>query len=123
MPSTSGKQSVGNRRSLFDIILLPVITFDLDSIDIGVMKHGDLREVLFPFTNTGDADLVIELVTACKCTEIEWPVLPIPAGGKGLIRAIFDSTTQKRGLLVKALDVISNTDPMLVEAKFSVLVE
>lgn len=102
---------------------LPQITFDRDSIDIGVMTKGDTRAVQFPFTNTGDADLIIELVTACKCTEIDWPRQAIPPGGKGVISAIFDSTTQKKGHLVKALDVISNTDPMLVEAKFSVFIE
>lgn len=87
------------------------------------MKQGETATVLFPFTNTGKSDLLIEIVTACKCTDIEYPRLPIPPGGKGIIRAIFDSTTQKKGLLVKALDIVSNTDPMLVEAKFTVFVE
>ena len=87
------------------------------------MTQGEERVVLFPFTNTGDADLVIEIVTACKCTSIDWPRLPVPPNGKGIIRAVFDSTTQPKGLLIKALDVIANTEPLLVEAKFSVIVE
>ena len=79
--------------------------------------------MLFPFVNTGNTDLVIEIVTTCKCTDIEYPRQPIPPGGKGVIRAVFDSTTQPKGQLVKALDIVSNTDPMLVEAKFAVFVE
>lgn len=87
------------------------------------MKQGESAVVLFPFTNTGISDLIIEIVTACKCTDIEYPRQPIPPGGKGIIRAVFDSTTQPKGQLVKAIDVVSNTDPMLVEAKFTVFVE
>lgn len=88
-----------------------------------MLKQGEQKAVLFPFTNTGDADLIIEVATACRCIDIEWPRQAIPPNGRGVIRVVFDSTRQKKGPLVKTVDVVSNTDPMLVEAKFSVVIE
>lgn len=124
-PDTGGGESFGKYEPFFGFIFdsLPEISLHQDSLHIGTIKHGEKKEVSFEFTNTGNADLVIELVTACKCTDIDWPRKPVAPGAKGVIKAVFDSTTQDKGELVKTLDIISNTDPMLIEAKFSVVIE
>lgn len=122
---TGGGESFGKYEPFFDFLDqdLPKIKMDRDSMHIGTLQHGDKKEVIFEFTNTGGSDLLIEIVTACKCTDIEWPKTPVAPGERGEIKAVFDSTTQEKGALVKTLDIISNTDPMLIEAKFSVVIE
>ena len=99
---------------------VPRITWEKQTLDLGDVKLGEKRDLTFPFTNTGSADLVIELVTTCKCTSIDWPRTPIPPGGKGVITATYDSSTQKLGPVKKTIDVIANTDPIVVEAFFNV---
>ena len=94
---------------------VPKITFDEAEVDFGKVKKGEKRSHSFTFTNTGSADLIIELATACTCTSIDWPRKPIPPGGKGSIDVVFDSTT-KKGQVSVDVDVISNTDPIVETA-------
>jgi peptidoglycan-associated lipoprotein len=99
---------------------LAVIQWDLQTIDLGKVKLGETRNLEYTFTNIGQKALEIELVTSCKCTQLEWPVIPIRPGEKGTITVTYDSTGQKLGQLKKTLDVIANTDPIVVEAFFTV---
>jgi len=96
---------------------VPVMTFVESVQDLGEIKQGDKKKLVYTFTNTGNAPLVIELATTCKCTDITWPKEPVPPGGKGQILAIFDSTDFE-GVVKKSIDIIANTDPIVVEAKF-----
>lgn len=101
---------------------VPEITWDKGTIELGNVYKGESRDLVYTFTNTGSADLLIELVTACKCTTLDWPRKPIPPGGKGTINVTYDSTNQKLGPLTKTIDIIANTDPIVVEAFFNVVV-
>ncbi|MDX1684080.1 MAG: DUF1573 domain-containing protein [Saprospiraceae bacterium] len=96
---------------------VPVLTFDEPIHDFGTIKKGEKREHSFTFTNTGSADLKIDIVSACTCTEVDWPRQPIPPGEKGEIPVVFDSST-KDGQVLIDVDVIANTDPILVIARF-----
>ena len=98
----------------------PVISFDQNPIDIGKLTKGESHTLFFNFTNTGNQDLVIDLVTACKCTELDWPRKAVAPGEKGEIKVVFDSTTIDAGETTKTVDIIANTDPLVVEAKFKV---
>jgi len=80
---------------------------------------GESRSLEFHFTNTGTEELVIELATTCKCTDIEWPKDPIKVGGKGVITAEYHTKDQKLGKITKNIDIIANTEPIVVEAKFT----
>lgn len=86
--------------------------------DIGQLTRGESHTLYFNFTNTGNQDLIIDLVTACKCTELDWPRRAIAPGEKGEIKVVFDSTTMELGDIIKTVDIIANTDPIVVEAKF-----
>ena len=97
---------------------IPVITFDENMQDIGTLERGESHTLFFDFTNTGSQDLVIDLVTACKCTELDWPRTPVAPGEKGQIKVVFDSTSMEIGEIIKTVDIIANTDPLVVEAKF-----
>ena len=112
------KNAEGGKQS-FRYDSVPIILFEKGMIDLGTIKSGDTRELVYRFTNTGTADLRIDLATACKCTEINWPTEPIPPGGEGKIVAVFDSEGME-GFYEKTIDIIANTEPIVVEAKFTV---
>lgn len=101
---------------------VPEITWDEATLELGNVYKGETRDLVFNFTNTGSADLNIELVTSCKCTTLDWPRKPIPPGGRGTINVTYDSTNQKLGPLTKTIDIIADTDPIVVEAFFNVVV-
>ena len=88
-------------------------------IDLGQIREGEKRRLVYEFINTGNKELEIDLVTACQCTEISWPDEPIQPGESGKIVAIFDSS-EMEGSVTKTMDIIANTNPIVVEAKFSV---
>lgn len=119
-PSYDGsKQSV--KKKVKNYAQYPVISFVENNINLGKMVAGAKQTVTFEFTNTGSEPLIIDLATACKCTEITWPEEPVAPGVEGKIIAIFDSTGME-GQYTKTIDIIANTDPIVVEAKFSVVV-
>ena len=100
-----------------DTIGTPTIIFAEPLHDFGTVEKGALKKFDFVFTNTGDADLVIELASACTCTSIDWPRQPIPPGARGTIPITFDSN-QKDGEVTIDVDVIANTDPIVTIAQF-----
>lgn len=102
---------------------VPVITFEKQTIDLGKIKRGEKRDMVFYFSNTGNANLLIELVTACKCTALDWTRGVIAPGQKGQISVTYDSTDQALGDIKKTIDIIANTDPIVVEAFFNVVIE
>jgi len=101
---------------------IPQLTWESQTIDVGEVKKGQSKLIEFKFKNTGSIPLDIELVTACKCTTLDWPRRPIPVGGEGVVTVTFDSTDQVLGTQSKTVDVIANTSPIVVEAFFTVTV-
>ena len=112
-----GKQSFGMSTEP-----VPVMKILNDMLYIGNVKQGDQATFEFEFENTGNADLKIDLVTGCKCSAADWPTTPVAPGEKGSFKVTFDSTGIKLGELEKTMDIIANTDPIVVEAKFVVIV-
>lgn len=99
---------------------VPVITFKKQTLELGRVRKGESRELVYEFSNTGTSPLVIELVTSCKCTTLEWPRKAIEPGASGTIHVVYDSSDQQLGPLKKTIDIIANTDPIVVEAFFNV---
>lgn len=114
--SGDGSDSKSGKQSLKQV---PVIKFDVPIHHLGKITKGESRDLEYTFTNTGDADLVIEIVTTCKCTDITWPKKPIKPGERGIITATYNTISQKLGPVEKTIDIIANTDPIVVEAKFT----
>jgi len=100
---------------------VPIITLDLATIDLGDLVEGETRTMVYSFTNTGTETLQIDLVTACKCTDLRWTQEPIPSGEKGTIEVDFDSTGFS-GEIKKTIDIIANTEPLVTEAFFTATV-
>ena len=112
-PHNGGKQSFAMQDPK------PIITFAENNIELGQILKGEKMAISYSFTNTGNANLDIELVTACKCTELEWTTRTIGPGEQGIINAIFDTSEIAVGKVEKTIDIIANTDPIVVEAFFS----
>ncbi len=85
---------------------------DSTFIDLGKVTKGQVVEVNFPFTNSGNKNLVITNVTAsCGCTIPEKPQEPFTPGKGGVIKGKFDSQNQAIGEHRKTVFVSANTDP------------
>ncbi|MES2778707.1 MAG: DUF1573 domain-containing protein [Bacteroidota bacterium] len=100
-----------------------VITFDKPEHDFGKLKEGTLASHEFTFTNTGKAPLILSNVQpSCGCTTPEWSKEPIMPGGKGKIKAVFNSYGRP-GTFQKYITVKSNSSGGDVTLTFKGTVE
>ncbi len=87
------------------------IQFDTPEYNFGKVKAGTKVEHEYTFKNTGKEPLVISNAKgSCGCTVPEWPKEPIPPGGTGKIKVVFDSSG-KPGPQTKTVTITANTDP------------
>jgi peptidoglycan-associated lipoprotein len=100
----------------------PILQFEKPEIDLGSVSQGEKKKASFKFKNIGDADLIIEVATACECTELDWPRNPVRPGEVGEISIEYNSTG-KEGQQEVTVDVIANTEPLVTQATFSIFVE
>jgi hypothetical protein len=85
--------------------------FEKTEHDFGSIKHGEKVAYSFKFTNSGTKDLVISTATgSCGCTVPQYPKMPVPPGGSGVIDVTFDSNG-KSGKQHKTITVVANTIP------------
>lgn len=111
---------------------MPIMTFDKKTTHFGKIKAGDKPEVIFNFTNTGDTDLDILIVSSCDCTDLEWTSTTVKPGGKGMIRAVFYSedieAADRKKPIKKPIDVIlkqnhpANDYPIVEELSFEAII-
>lgn len=90
---------------------VPIMIFDKDFHDFGKVKKGEKREVTFNFTNEGDVDLEVELMTSCHCTTLDYSLTPVPPKGTGSIHAIFDSSEKTSSDIIDITIILKNTNP------------
>jgi cytochrome c553 len=66
--------------------------FTEDDFDFGKITEGDIVEHVFRFTNIGiDTLKIIDVKASCGCTAVLLSTNTIPPGGKGEIKATFNS--------------------------------
>lgn len=90
--------------------------------DFGKIKLNESVSHEFTFTNSGDEPLVIASVKAsCGCTVTEYTKEPIPAGGKGYVKATYNAA--KAGVFSKTVTITANTseDSVLLTIKGEVM--
>jgi hypothetical protein len=89
----------------------PYINFKENIYDFGEFKESDgLKTHIFAFTNTGAQPLVLHKVNAsCGCTTPTWTKRPIPPGGKGEIKVVFNPANRP-GNFNKTITVSSNAE-------------
>ena len=91
----------------------PVIKFEKEIYDFGVIKEGESVKYEFKFKNTGKTPLIISNAMAtCGCTVPEYPNKPIKPGNTGIIKVVFNSQG-KVGVQDKVVSIISNANPYL----------
>ena len=91
----------------------PVIKFEEEIYDFGVIKEGESVKYEFKFKNIGKTPLIISNAMAtCGCTTPEYPSKPIKPGNSGIIKVVFNSQG-KVGVQDKVVSIISNANPYL----------
>jgi hypothetical protein len=101
---------------------LPAMNFSETEFDFGTIKEGDVVEHTYSFTNTGQAPLIIQNAQpSCGCTAPDWTKEPIPVGGKGYVKARFDSNG-KPNMQNKTITVSANTWPKQTVLRFKAMV-
>lgn len=92
------------------ITKLPIMTFETKTHDFGDVILEQSPEFIYKFTNTGNANLDIEIVTACDCTALDWSRGTIAPGQLGFIKATFltkkSEEEDRNKLLKKYIDII-----------------
>ncbi|HRI00103.1 MAG TPA: DUF1573 domain-containing protein [Saprospiraceae bacterium] len=97
------------------------VVFDSSWYDFGTVMEGDPLKREIWFTNVGPGDLLIELMTACECTTLDYTRLPVRKGQRSKISISYNSVG-KEGKQTVDLDMIANTDPIVTTAKFKLFV-
>ncbi len=87
----------------------PNLSFEKVIHNFGEVKEdGGTKTYEFKFKNNGGQPLVVHNVKAsCGCTTPQWTRQPIPPGGSGYVRAIFDPRNRP-GNFNKTITVSSN---------------
>lgn len=95
----------------------PQITFQQEKQELGYVLWRNPVTVNYEFTNTGDRPLVVSNVTtSCGCTSATWTQEPVPAGGKGIVKAVFDA--EAIGRFYKEVGIYCNAAPRPIYLEF-----
>ena len=96
------------------------ITWKSTSKDLGKIPMGDTALLYFPFTNTGDAPLIINSADGgCSCLQAKGPGQPILPGQTDSIRVAFYTQLSVTGWVRKSIQVSANTIPNTHRLLFS----
>jgi Protein of unknown function (DUF1573) len=103
------------------------VTWDKKLIDLGKVKKGEKREMVFEMTNTFGTPIQVETIDACDCTTVEFPRSVIEVGGKRKFEVIFDSKDKDAGetipinVFFKQNDAQGNPRIERIEYKFELV--
>jgi len=87
------------------------MSFEQRAFDLGAVKKGEKRAFEYTFTNRGDELLEVDLISACDCTEVEYDYKPIPPGGSGTIKMVFDSAEKDEAETISVDILLKNMLP------------
>lgn len=91
--------------------------------DFGNVRHGERLVYTFRYKNAGNAPLVIHSANAdCGCTVPEFDSSPLPPGGEGSLRVVFD-TRGFRGRQVKTINLFTNAENAVVTLALRAMIE
>lgn len=85
--------------------------FDKTTHDFGTIDHSLAKvECRFEFTNDGDVPLVItRALTSCTCTIVSFDKKPVPPGGRGVIKVVYEVSKKDPGVFYKSIEIYSNS--------------
>ena len=90
---------------------ISMMTFEEAYLDLGKVKKGEKRHFEYTFTNIGKEDIEIDLISACECTETDYPAKSFAPGEKGKIKVTFDSSKKDAEETIDIDIFLKNTDP------------
>jgi hypothetical protein len=98
----------------------PVVTWNTDSVDLGILAAGEVARATYTFQNTGASPLVIaQVLPSCGCTVArDWPTSPIAPGKEGAITLEFNAG-DRSGTVSESATVVSNAVPSSFVLQFS----
>jgi len=98
---------------------LPVMEFETEKHDFGLIVQGEKVAHTFKFKNAGGSDLVISSASStCGCTVPNFSKEPIKPGQTGKIEVVFDSTNRS-GANHKQVKILTNAQPNTVVLSIS----
>jgi Protein of unknown function (DUF1573) len=84
-----------------------IMTFDITTVDYGLIEKGSDPLRKFPFKNTGTEPLIIKNAKgSCGCTVPTYPKEPVMPGETGVIEVRYD--TQREGPFTKTVTLTTN---------------
>lgn len=100
----------------------PEIKFESLVHDFGTFPEESGKvSTEFVFTNSGDADLVLQKVRAsCGCTTPDWTKTPVKPGEKGTIKVTYNASGRP-GMFNKTITVTSNAGEKRLSIKGDVI--
>lgn len=98
------------------------IKFDSSTYHFGTVKQGQSVNRKIQFRNIGNDDLIINLISACECTTIDWPRLPVKPGKWAVLDVRYDSK-DKSGAQIIDIEILANTHPEISYTKYYIFVE
>ncbi|WP_235296711.1 OmpA family protein [Portibacter marinus] len=113
LPGNSGKQAFGDS--------LPLIKIYNNNLDLGKVRKGEVKELEFTIENVGNAELAIEIITTCHCTELDYSTEPLAPGQRAVIKAKYNSGLKEEAKEYReVINIISNVEHIVDEAVFTV---
>lgn len=85
------------------------VTWDKKLVELGPVKKGDKRSMVFEFTNTSGTSVQIDIVDACDCTTVEFPRGAIQPEGKGRLDVVFNSAEKDASETIAINVIFKNT--------------
>ena len=102
-----------------------VIEFRTKVFDLGTLTQDDDRQMVrVPFTNVGDAPLVVlEVRTSCSCTTVQYERRKIMPSEQGVLNISMDPSKAPMGSFYRVLQVISNATPSPANLTLKAVIE
>ena len=88
-----------------------LLSFDKHSYDLGEVKKGDIKYFDIKFKNTGNEPAIIDFISSCDCTEVEFPIDEIMPGETGVLKVKFDSSDKEESETTDIDVFLKNKDP------------
>lgn len=96
-----------------DVSGLPIMQFESRSYTVGKVTKGEKKSFSYTFTNRGEGDLIIDLISACDCTTTNQDELTgkvFKPGDSGVIEVTFDSSDKDESETIDVDIYLRNDD-------------
>ena len=101
-----------NDTSVVDVVHdTDLLSFDQHSYDLGEVRKGEVKYFDIKFKNTGNEPAIIDFISSCDCTEVDFPMEEIMPGQTGVLKVKFDSSDKEESETTDIDVFLKNKDP------------